>query len=145
MPRRARSQRLETHAARLKLPARLKPYHFAPIAPGGIGLGYRRNQGAGAWVLRIADGKGGYRTLGVGAADDFEDADGETILTWFQAVERGRKLATGGSADVARPATVVAALEEYERDLAARGAGTGNASRIRAHLPAALAMKPVGS
>jgi hypothetical protein len=33
-----------------------KPY-FKTVAPG-IALGYRRNQGAGTWVVRAADGKG---------------------------------------------------------------------------------------
>ena len=72
-----------------------KPYDFTPIAPG-IGLGYRRNRtGPGSWVPRLADGKSGYRTSNIGLAHDLQDADGDQVSTWFEAVERGRKLAKG--------------------------------------------------
>jgi hypothetical protein len=47
---------------RLKTAIRKKPY-FETIAPG-ISLGYRWNQGAGAWFVRAADGKGGNWTKG---------------------------------------------------------------------------------
>jgi integrase len=143
MPRRTRASGLETRTSRLKLEVRDKPYDFTPIAPGGVGLGYRRNRGAGAWVLRIADGKGDYRTLGVGVADDLQEADGDQILTWFQAVERGRRLAKGDNGVAASLLTVEAAVDEYARDLAARGAGPENATRIRKHLPDAIARRPI--
>ena len=77
MPRRTRASRLETRTSRLKLAITDKPYDFTPIAPGGIGLGYRRNRsGAGSWVLRLANGKGGYRASNIGLADDHQEADG---------------------------------------------------------------------
>ena len=60
----------ESRSSRSKLAISSKPYHLAPIAPG-VGLGYRRNRaGPGAWVLRLADGKGGYETRNIGLADD---------------------------------------------------------------------------
>ena len=143
MPRQTRSSRLQTRSSRSKLAISSKPYDFTPIAPGA-GLGYRRNRtGPGSWVLRLADGKGGYQTRNIGLADDLMDADGVEILTWFQAVERGRKLAKGDVAEAGSLMTVVGALEEYGRDLAARGAGAENAGRIKKHLPPALAAKPV--
>ena len=46
MARRPRASRLETRTARLKLPARQKPYDFTTLSPG-IALGYRRNHAAG--------------------------------------------------------------------------------------------------
>jgi hypothetical protein len=54
MARSVRKAGLETRTARLKLPVARKPM-FIRIGPG-LSLGYRRNQVAGTWVLRIADG-----------------------------------------------------------------------------------------
>ena len=78
MARAVRKTSLETRTARLKLPIARKPV-FVRIAPG-LSLGYRRNQAAGTWVMRIADGKGGASTKAIGTADDFEDADGHAVL-----------------------------------------------------------------
>jgi integrase len=143
MPRQTRSSRLQTRSSRSKLAISSKPYDFTLIAPG-IGLGYRRNRtGPGAWVLRKADGKGGYAVKNIGLADDLQDADGVDALTWFQAVERGRKLAKGDAPEATSILTVAGAIDEYARDLAARGAGPENATRIRKHLPPALAARPV--
>ena len=64
-------------------------------------------------------------------------------LSWFQAVERGRKLAKGDAPEAGSLLTVARAVDEYARDLAAREAGSGNASRIRKHISPALAAKPV--
>jgi integrase len=141
MARRPRASRLETRTTRLKLPIRWKPYDFTTISPG-IALGYRRNQSAGVWVVRVADGRGGNWTKRVALADDFEAADGAHVLTWWQAIEAARKLARG-STDDGRPATVAEAVNAYERDLIARGGDTANAKRIRKHLTPTLAAKPV--
>jgi hypothetical protein len=46
---------------RLKLAVRKKPY-FQQITPG-VSLGYRRNMGPGAWIVRVADGSAGNWTL----------------------------------------------------------------------------------
>jgi integrase len=141
MARRPRASRLETRTARLKLSVRLKPYDFTPISPG-IALGYRRNHAAGTWVLRASDGRGGNWTKRVAFADDYEDTDGEHVLTWWQAQERARKLARG-NVDVGRPATVADAVDGYRCDLIARGGDVTNATRIRGHLTPSLATKPV--
>jgi integrase len=143
MARRPRASRLETRTNRLKLPVREKPYDFTTIAPG-IAVGYRRNQTAGTRVVRVADGKGGNWTKRVGLADDFEDADGEHVLTFWQAKDKARKLARRGTDDAGRPVTVKEAVDAYERDLIARGGSVANAGRIRRHLTATLAAKPVG-
>jgi integrase len=143
MPRQTRSSRLQSRSSRLKLAVGSKPHDFTSIAPG-VGLGYRRNRaGPGAWVLRVANRKGGYQTRNIGLADDLADADGDRVLSFFQAVEHGRKLANGDAPEAGSLLTVGAAVDEYARDLAAREAGSGNASRIRKHLPPALAAKPV--
>jgi hypothetical protein len=142
MARRPRASRLETRTARLKLAVREKPYDFTTISPG-IAAGYRRNRAAGTWVVRVADGHGGNWTKRVGIADDFEEADGEHVLSWWQAIEAARRVARG-SADVGRPATVKEAVDAYEKDLIARGGSLRNVGRIRAHLTPTLASKPVG-
>jgi integrase len=140
---RPRASQIETRTSRLKLAVRRKPYSFTTVSPG-IALGYRRTHAAGTWVMRAADGKGGAWTKRVGLADDFEDADGEHVLTWWQATDKARKLARGSDADVGRPATVADAVDAYERDLLARGGSIANAGRIRKHLTSTLAAKPVG-
>jgi hypothetical protein len=78
-------------------------------------------------------------------ADDFEDTNGSTILTYHQAVDRARQLARGGGeADSAsRPVTVAEALDRYEADLKARGGCLRNVTRVRANLPDGLAAKAV--
>jgi hypothetical protein len=135
MPRQTRASSLETRTARLKLKVSSKPCGFTSIAPGGVSLGYRRNLGAGAWVLRIADGKGGYQTRNIALADDLMEADGVEILNWFQAVERGHKLAKGDIAEGGSLLTFRVGINEYRNDLVARGALAANAARIRPHLP----------
>src|SRR5215831_9165451 len=141
MARRPRAARLETRTARLKLVVRKKPYYFTSIS-AGIQLGYRRCKGAGRWVVKVADGHGSYWTKRVAYADDHEDADGEHILSWWQAQDKARALARGKDAG-GRPATVAEALADYEADLIARSASPANACRVRYHLPPALAAKPV--
>src|SRR3982074_3566962 len=90
MARSTRSSTLETRSARLRLPVAKKPV-FVKIAPG-VGLGYRRNQTAGTWVARVADGKGGNWTKAIGNADDFDAADSGHVLDFWQAQEKARIL-----------------------------------------------------
>jgi hypothetical protein len=94
--------------------------------------------------VRVADCKGGNWTKRVGAADDHEGADGESVLDWWQAIDKARQVARGGNADAGRPATVADAVAAYARDLIARGAGPENATRITKNLTPSLATKPVG-
>jgi integrase len=142
MSRRPRSPRLETRTARLKLKVRKKPYDFTAISPG-IGLGYRRCVSAGRWIVKVADGHGGHWTKVCGLADDHEDADGEHVLDFWQAQEKARALARGKDTESGRPGTVAEAIDDYERDLIARGASPTNAYRARAVLPPSLLAKPV--
>ena len=144
MARRARGAGLEARSSRLKLPVAKKPI-FVKIGPG-LGLGYRRNATAGTWVVRVADGKGGNWTKAIGIADDFADADGKTVLDFWQAQDRARTVARDGRADdddAGKPITVGKALDQYEANLNIRGADIGNVSRVRAHLPESLAAKSV--
>jgi integrase len=116
----------------------------------GLGLGYRRNETAGTWVVRVSDGAGGNSTKAIGAADDFAEADGKDVLDFWQAQDRARAIAptiarVGGVGDGvdSRPATIASALDRYEADLKIRGGDAGNVARVRAHLPDTLAKKSV--
>jgi len=143
MAPRRRAPKIENRTERLALARRRAPHGLTNIAPG-MRLGYRRTKHAGRWVLECADGKGGEWQRAVGVADDFEDADGEHVLTFWQAAEKARTMVRGTS--MARPVTWKDAIDEYEKDLKARGGNQQNASHIRFHLtrsaPALLA-KPV--
>ena len=135
---------IEHRTHRLSLSPRRKPYGWTTIA-SGLRIGYRRRvYGAGSWVAAGADGKGGEWTERVGAADDFETADGKLVLDFWQGIEAVRTCARDrGTIDSGRPATVADAVDSFERDLIARGASVANAGRIRKHLTKALASKPV--
>ena len=107
-------------------------------------LGYRRNQTAGTWVVRRIDGGKDWTTR-IGEADDFEDANGNTILDFWQAQENARTLVRPDRAreNAAKPVTVDQALAAYEADLKTRGADIGNVARVRMHLSAILRDKPI--
>jgi integrase len=112
-----------------------------------VRLGYRRNASAGTWSVIAADGKSGNWVKKFGYADDHEEANGEQVLTFWEAQERARKLARGGKNaeedDPGRPVIVREALAAYQADLIARGGDVHNVSRVRGHLPNTLAGKTV--
>jgi integrase len=142
MVRKVREAKLETRTARLKLEPRRKPY-FTTVAPG-ISLGYRRNAGAGSWVVRGADGEGGNWTKAFGTADDFEDSNSGTVLDFWQSQDKARELARGdGTSNGERPATVGEAIENYAADLAARGGQKNNADTLKFNVPASMQAKTV--
>src|SRR5262249_22180894 len=116
---------------------------FTRIGPG-IALGYRRNKTVGTWVARVADGKGGNWTRGIGVADDFDEADGNRALTYWQAQERARAISRGEhGGDTAKPITVAEAIDAYESDLRMRGGDRYNVSRVRNYLTPSLRDKTV--
>jgi integrase len=93
MARTVRDAKLETRAARDRLKPREKP-HWRTIIPQALHLGYRRRRSsaAGYWVERRyvrRDGPGSpYRVETIGLADDYQDANGETVLSYAQAQQR---------------------------------------------------------
>ncbi len=84
---------------------------------------YRRNKTNGTWVLKASNGRSAYWTKAFALADDFDDADAKSVLTFYQAQDQAKKVARGddGSPDSA-PITIDSALKAYRRDLEARGA-----------------------
>jgi integrase len=139
MARSIRASTLETRSARLRLPVSIKPT-FVRVAKG-LGLGYRRNKSGGVWVMRVADGKRSSWVRTIGAADDFTDADGNDVLTYWQAQDKVRSLARSDGAGTAEPITVTQALNAYEADLKTRGGDAGNVARVRVHMTHAVASK----
>ena len=96
--------------------------------------------------MRVANGKRGNWTRAIAAADDFADADGRTVLDFWQAQDRVRALArTEGDVESPDnpPITVSQALDRYKADLTTRGGDIGNVERIRIHLSATLLTKDV--
>src|SRR5258707_14561698 len=109
MPRSARSSKLETRSSRLKLPVARKPT-FVRIGPG-VALGYRRNQTAGTWAVRVADGKGGHWRKRLADAADLRISDGCAVLDFLQGQARARILARGRKGWHARSCQTVSVLE----------------------------------
>jgi integrase len=138
-----RASRLESPTARRKLAVRKKPY-WTTISPG-IHLGYRRNQTAGTWSVRVAE-SGAEWIKKIALADDLEAASPPHILSYWHAIDQARALARrqpGAADDESRPISVSEALHRYEADLKARGGSPYNAEHPRIHLTGVLLNKPV--
>jgi integrase len=89
MARRIKDASLDSKAARRKLTPRSKPYWQS--IEKGLHLGYRRHPDtAGPWIVRQYVGDQQYREEAIGIADDLSDADGVTILTYWQALDKAR-------------------------------------------------------
>lgn len=112
MARTNRANTLDNRTARLKLPVQKKFY--AGIG-GGLALCYRRDaKGVGAWTARI--GFHEYKTRLIGEADDFKDADGETVFSYFQAAEKARLIEKEYKIEaglITQPLTVSQAADDY--------------------------------
>src|SRR5271167_4589853 len=107
---------------------------FIRIGPG-LSLGYRRNQVAGTWVLRIADGQGGATTRAIGTADDFVEADGVNVLNFWQVQEKAQSVARNSSGQgIPKPLTVGRAAEVYLEKLEAKNPRTARDTRGRLNL-----------
>ncbi len=132
------SPSLSTPTARLRLPVRGKSYSL-PISTG-IQLLFRRNLGAGAWSVKT---KNWIKKLA--AADDFEAANGNSVLDFDQAMTKARELARVGEGNSARLITVAEAIADYKADCIARGAQVTNATQIQFNMEdsPSLLSKPV--
>jgi integrase len=128
MTKHVRDTKLETRAARSKLKAQGKPY-FKSIGEG-LHLGYRKGKTEGKWVARTYV-EGRYITSTIGMADDFVDADGSHVLTFFQAQDKARE--AGSKLAYVGPYRVKDAIADYVVYLGdRRGRHTGG--RIGKHI-----------
>jgi integrase len=135
------------------LKARPEP-HYRTVIPQLLALGYKkRHAGVGGyWVARRYIGEDGrvgakgspYRITTLGLADDYEDADGERVLSFAQAQEKARKRAAP-SAVPSEAMSVGDALEAYLSHLEKDSTSVGDArSRTRAHILPAFGKTAVG-
>ncbi len=140
MAPRIRSYSLENRTQRLRLPVRRKSYSVQIAVRPAVRLAYRRNLSSGTWSVMAEGWMKAFAT-----ADDFEDANGTDILTYYQATDRARQLARGASGDEdnGRPLTVGEAVDRHEADLKIRGNSPGSATRVRYNLTPSLNTKPV--
>ena len=113
MARSQRSGKLETRTARLKLPQGAR--EFLTIGKG-LALGYRRTEGEyGTWQARVWDGSR-YHYQNLGRADDFQDANGEGVLDFYQAQGAARAMyedVLRGGAPTQKDVTVQQAADRY--------------------------------
>jgi integrase len=137
MARTLRDSKLDTREARSRLKVRGRPY-WRLIEPG-LHLGYRRLASKpGTWCVRRYVGSQTYtvETIKGAVADDYADADGETVLDFAQA----QKAALRHKPRAAGPLTVQKAIEDYLAHLEGRGGNTYDAT-VRAK---ALIFPPLG-
>jgi hypothetical protein len=122
MARRLRDAALDSREARRKLKARGEPYYRA--VERGVHLGYRRRaDAAGTWLMRHY-AEGVYRADRIATADDLSDADGVTVLDYWQAVAAVRdRMAARGRAvvEAKRNYTVADAMTDYIAHLETEG------------------------
>ena len=128
MARKVRGNKLENRTGRLSFPVGRKPV-WQRIAPG-ISLGYRRNNTAGTWVLRVPNGRGGFATSAIGNADDFDEANGGQFLDFWQAQTKAKLVARKGQ-ELAEPLTVRVAAETYLKWLTTKNPRTAADTRGR--------------
>jgi integrase len=93
MPRKLKDKDLGTREARSQLKARGKPYWR--LIGKGLHLGYRKNRDGGVWLVRHYLGKQKYQLSALKPADDRLEADGTTILDFFQAQDAARSTRPG--------------------------------------------------
>jgi integrase len=149
MARRVRDSRLESRAAREKLKPRGKPYY--KVIDRGLHLGYRKGKTARQWVVRRYVGrqlgKDPYSVETIAAADDVADANGLTILNFWQAQERARELhqqrAAGGHGAAAGPYTIQSAINDYLTYLEGRSSYDDTRLRLAAYVSPAFAEKEI--
>src|SRR3954468_18957489 len=115
MARTVRDANLDSRTARSRLKARGKPY-FRTLEPG-LHLGYRKPlSGPGKWVARHYVGKQNYEVETLAIADDYSDADGVAVLSFYQAQVLARTRMVGrahAAAGKTGPLTVRDAVEAY--------------------------------
>jgi integrase len=124
MPRATKDARLDTAAARARLPVRKKPHYR--LIDAGLHVGYYRGIKGGSWIGRRYIGAGSYETEKLGLADDGRGADGSVVLTFSQAQAKARTWATqqemrASGVEDSTPWTVGDAVQHYLADYTARG------------------------
>ena len=84
-------------------------------------------------MLRVADGEGGSaKTSAIGYADDYDEAGGQSFLTFFQAQERAKTVArTTTDNRILKPITVGEAAANYLEVLSVKNERTAYDTKLR--------------
>ena len=130
MARTLRDANLGTREARARLKVRPKP--FWRLLEPGLHLGYRRLAGRpGTWCVRRYTGAQTYTIERIKdvIADDFSDADGQTVLSFAQA----QKVALA-SKPKAGPCTVADALRDYLASIEHKASHYDSVRRVEAYI-----------
>ena len=111
MAQSARDSTLESRSNRLKLRKGFR--HWCRVGKG-IALAYRRTgEGYGTWSARIANGDGTYALRALGAADDTLAADGDRVLTFFEAQDKAKAAFSERGKPAVKALTVAEASAHY--------------------------------
>ena len=136
MAQSARDAKLDNRTTRLRLDTGRR--YFREIGDG-LTLVYRRTtKGYGTWSVKIALPAGKYAIRALGTADDYQDADGATVLSFYEAQAKARERDTeakerGGV--LIRDMTVKEASESYLTWFRANRKGIAmTESAINAHI-----------
>jgi integrase len=139
--------RLESPSARNRLKRGRQP-HWQALVEGKVHLGYQcwKGEPAGRWVLRRYIGRGiskkgkpvaKYSAMALGLADDAQDANGSSILSFEQAEAKARAMVetTNGSGGKIERLTVRQAINRYVEFKRTLGQPVGDLlSRTTAHV-----------
>jgi integrase len=134
--RTVRDSKLGSPSAREKLATQTKPYWRS--IEKDLHLGYRKGIRERVWIMRrYVAGK--YSEEPIGHADDRQEANGNSILTFGQAMERARArartISDAANLDAMGPAlTVATVVEEYVIARERREAGAGIKKEVRTRL-----------
>jgi integrase len=134
--RTVRDSKLGSPSAREKLATQTKPYWRS--IEKDLHLGYRKGIRERVWIMRrYVAGK--YSEEPIGLADDRQEANGNSILTFDQAMERARArartISDAAKLDAMGPAlTVAGVVEEYVIARERREAGAGLKKEVRTRL-----------
>jgi integrase len=91
VPRNIPQAAFEKRTNRIKKLAANKD-HWHPCDEN-VYVGYRRSKTKSVWMVRRYIGNRQYKWARIGLADDYQEADGENVLTFFQAQDRAKQLA----------------------------------------------------
>lgn len=108
MGRTVKDTRLETRQARLRLSVKKDREPYWRLLRQGLHLGYRKTTNGGVWMVRLAQGDG-YIKKTLAQADDFQDSNGATVISYAEA----QKIALGFADRDFSPLTVKEAAEHY--------------------------------
>ena len=110
MGRTVKDSRLDTREARLKLKERADREPYWRLIHQGLHLGYRKTSSGGVWLVRTRDNEK-YSKKVIGQADDYQDSNGETILSFKEA--QAIAIAYNAPTYSAKTLTVKEATERY--------------------------------